>query len=66
MSSHEQARNRITPLRDDALDARTIETIPFRLVGRDHPSVLGVCEEIIMDKAYFEKLKQHRREQDEK
>ncbi len=51
---------------DVTLNVRTIETIPLRLVGREYPTVLEVRGEIIMDKAGFEKLNQHQREQGKK
>jgi len=51
---------------DITQNVRTIDSIPLRLRGRGHPSVLEVRGEIYMPKSGFEKLNQRARERGDK
>lgn len=51
---------------DVTQNIRTLQSVPLRLMGDDHPDVLEVRGEVFMPKAGFEKLNQRAREQGEK
>ncbi|MFK5915759.1 MAG: NAD-dependent DNA ligase LigA [Woeseiaceae bacterium] len=51
---------------DVTLNIRTIEAIPLKLIGKNHPATLEVRGEVVMPKKGFEKLNQQQLAKNEK
>lgn len=51
---------------DVTQNVRTIDTIPLKLIGKDHPPLLEVRGEVIMSRSGFAKLNESQRQKSEK